>query len=456
MSIDKQKNFDCVAATEHLHEYLDGELKPDLRAAMEQHLASCVDCAATLAPLRQIETAHQRLDARLELPAEEYWQALPQRVMEKVKASEKRRLLALPKLPRLKSSAKRAPVSEPAPKPDLLYLTPALQKFLRGPAKYVLPLAAVVAFCFFMIGELREKSEAPIMTASVPEQPKAGAQSLLEESVLEKANVPEPATIAEAPAQKNVALPKTVQPRANENVRDTLLAVADLTEGEGQGAGLRLRTTSDQALGAVAPGNVQLKDDAPKSFVASGVQPQAAEAVAPESKPVPPMLVSASRREDKTDTKLKEADARHQREAELQAVDDQLAKAEESREKKMSTAGRMGVSSAAMRLAENINESRYHQTLQRAQQTADLKKREKIWRDFLKSNPDSSLRAMAAVDLARTLAAASDSTTKPEQLEKNIAFYREHAATLRAQMRTAEYEREFARFQMLLNFRKSK
>jgi len=456
MSIAKQKNFDCAAATEHLHEYIDSELKPDLRTAMEQHLASCADCAATLAQLRQIETAHQRLDARLESPPDEYWQALPQRVMEKVKASEKRRLLALPKLPRLKSPVKRAPVGETAPKQDLLYLTPALQKFLRGPAKYVLPLAAVAAFCFFMIGELREKSPAPIMTASAPEQPRAEAQSAREESVLEKSIVSEPATMAEAPAQKIVSIPKTVQPRANEKIRDTLLAAVDLTKGEGKGVGLRLRTTSDQALGAAAPVNVQLKDDAPKSFVASGAQPQATEAVAPESKPAQPIVVSAARREDKTEAKLEEADVLLQREAELQAADDQLAKAAEWREKKMSTAGRMGVSSAAMRSAENINESRYHQALQRAQQTADLKKREKIWRDFLKSNPDSSLRAMATVDLARTLAAASDSTTRPDQLEKNLAFFRDNSATLRLQMGAPEFEREFARLQMLLNFRKSK
>jgi len=446
MSPDKQKNFDCVAATEHLHEYLDGELKPDLRAAMEQHLASCADCSATFAQLRQIETAHQQLDARLESPAEEYWQMLPQRVMDKVKASEKRRLLALPKLPRLKSPIKRA---EPAPKQDLLYLTPAVQKFLRGPAKYVLPLAAVAAFCFFMIGELRDKSEAPMTTASAPQQPKAEMQSAPEESMLGKANIEEPARITEAPTPKPALGAGKALQRADEKIvssQDTRLADAEQAAGAG---------------GVAAIDGGERKVEEPKPAALAEAQPQVSELdiVAPELKQTQSFVATASKAKDQPAAPLeKEVSYRGEglKTEAAKIADDQLAQSAESRAKKVSTAGRMGVSSSAMRSAENVNESRYRQTLQRAQQTADLKKREKIWRDFLKSNPDSSLRAMATVDLARTLAAASDSTTKPDQLEKNVAFYREHAATLRAQMGTAEYEREFARFQMLLNFRKSK
>jgi len=447
MSTEHLKNFDCVAATEHLHEYLDGELKTDLRAAMEQHLASCADCATTLAQLRQIETAHQQLDARLESPSEEYWQTLPQRVLEKVQASEKRRLLALPKMPRLKSSIKRA---EPAPKQDLLYLTPAVQKFLRGPAKYILPLAAVAAFCFFMIGELRNKSEAPVMTASAPEQPQAEMQSAPEESMLGKANVAEPKRIAEAPAPKPALDRRAAFQRADEKIvlsRDTLLASANQAAGAG-------------GVAATAGGE-RKADEPPKPAALAAAQPEAAELdiVAPELKQAQSFVATVPKAKDQLAAPL-EKEVSHRGESlkteAAKIADDQLAQSAESRTKKISTAGRMGVSSSAMRSAENINENRYHQTLQRAQQTADLKKREQIWRDFLKSNPDSSSRAMATVDLARTLAAASDSTTNPEQLEKNIAFYREHAATLRAQMGTTEYEREFARLRMLLNFRKLK
>lgn len=447
MSIDKQKNFDCVAATEHLHEYLDGELQPDLRAAMDRHVAGCADCTATLAQLRQIEAAHQQLDARLESPAEEYWQMLPQRVMEKVKASEKRRLLTLPKLPRLKSPIKRA---EPATSQNLLYLSPALQKFLRGPAKYILPLAAVSAFCFFMIAEWRQQAKAPVMTAAAP-------QSAPEEGLLEKADDSKTVSIAEAPLQKTATRLQAVPPPASEKIRDTLLAVTDLRAGAGQGAGLslQLQAPSEPAVGAAALPNVQAKDDAPKSLMASGAQPQItkADSVALESKS-PPVTVSFARNEQESAAKSEEAEVLRQREAELQAPAVLLSKTAASDEKKkVSAAGRMGVSSA-MRSAENVDERRYLQTRQQAQQTSDLKKREKLWRDFLKSTPDSLSRVLAIAEIARILTAASDSTTKSTELKKNIAFYREHAVTLRLQIGTAEYERELARFQRLLNFRK--
>lgn len=452
MSKNSQKNFDCVAATEHLHEYLDGELKPDWRAAMAQHLANCADCSATLAQLRQIETAHQQLDARLELPAEEYWQALPQRVLEKVKASEKRRLLALPKLPRLKSPIKRAePASQPAP----LYLTPAMQKFLRGPAKYILPLAAVAAFCFFMIGELREKPAAAIMTASAPEPPKVEARSAPKENALEKANVPEPATIAEAPMQKPVLGSGTATQRTDEKIvlsRDTLFA------GVNQGAG------AGQALNVVAPVGDERKVDEPKPISLSEAQPQTAEVdiVSPELKQAQSLAATTSKAKDQPAASLeKEVSYRGETPAPLKTeavkiADEQLAQSTESRSKKTSTPSRMGVSSAAMRAAGNLRDDPYRQTLQRAQQATDLKTREKIWRDFLKSNPDSSARALGTVALARTLAAASDSTTKAEQLEKTIAFFREHASTLHAQTGREEYDRELARLQMLLNLRKAR
>ncbi len=452
MSKDKPQNFDCVAATEHLHEYLDGELKPDWHAAMAQHLANCADCSATLAQLRQIETAHQQLDARLELPAEAYWQALPQRVLEKVKASEKRRLLALPKLPRIKSPIKRA---APASQPDLLYLTPALQKFLRGPVKYILPLAAVAAFCFFMIGELREKPAASIMTASAPESPSIEARSAPEEGALEKANVPKPAPLAEAPMQKPVLGSRTATQRTDEKIvlsRDTLFAGANQAAGAGQ------------ALSVVAPVGDERKADEPKPIALSEAQPHAAEAdiASPELKPAQSLAATTSKAKDQPAASLeKEVSYRAETPVTLKTeavkiADDQLAQSTESRSKKTSTPSRMGVSSAAMRAANNLNDDLYSQTLQRAQQATDFKAREKIWRDFLKSNPDSSLWALGTVALARTLAAASDSTTKAEQLEKNIAFFREHASTLRAQIGREEYDRELARLQILLNFRKSR
>jgi hypothetical protein len=40
--------------TERLSEYLDGELAPSARVELEQHLAQCAECEATLADLRRV------------------------------------------------------------------------------------------------------------------------------------------------------------------------------------------------------------------------------------------------------------------------------------------------------------------------------------------------------------------------------------------------------------------
>jgi anti-sigma factor RsiW len=460
MSKINAKYFDCAAATEHLHEYLDGELQRDLRTAMERHLASCASCAATLAQLRQIENAHQQLDARLETPSEKYWQALPQRVMEKVKASEKRRLLTLPKLPLLKSSS-RTPAAEKSPQHDLLYLSPFARKFLSGPAKYILPLAAVAAFCFFLIRELRERPEPSIMTASSPQQPLAEARSA-PEAVVEKSSTP-PATVSN---KQSTPAATAVQPIAHENLAllpDTTLATIGRAVGAGgQGAGL-IATAESSRFSRIDVASKTGKTEGVISLSAPSLalesQPRAVDdnarqtAVSVPALPAQILTESSSQVKDQPAAQLAKEAMLSQDEAESQATDAPLVKSDESHAKKLLAPGRMGVSSSTMRSASNLADTQYAKTLQRAQETSDLKKREKIWRDFLKTNPESSSRAMAIANLARTIAAASDSATKPEQLEKNIAFFRDNAAILHSQIGATEFDRGLARLQALLEAR---
>jgi hypothetical protein len=99
--------------------------------------------------------------------------------------------------------------------------------------------------------------------------------------------------------------------------------------------------------------------------------------------------------------------------------------------------------------------AKFSRTWQQAQQTTDLSQREKIWRDFLATHPDSAHRSLAIFHLAATLAAASDSTSKPDDLAKNIAFFRDHAAGIRPHMGEKEFDRELARLQTLLTRRKA-
>jgi hypothetical protein len=467
MSINNQKNFDCVAAAERLHEFLDGELEFDLRLAMERHLASCADCAKTFAQLRQIENAHRQLDAQLEPPAEDYWQVLPQRVMERVKASERRRLLALPKLPRFKSAVQRAPAVEKPPTSDLLHLSPAVQKFLRGPARYVLPLAAVATFCFFMIRELREKPAATVMM----ESPTMTA---------EREAAPEPstpATIDEAPAKKSATAPSELLATAQEakmSRKDMPLESAgqagaggergpELVVGRSSGVAAQpmISTKAGESLSgfaATAPSAAKMERDSLPVLTMREIKPASQLIVSSEKAKEQPAaneqaalaVVTPAADKPEAEKRAESAGAEEER-----AFDAARARSSPRDSRQPAAAGRVGISTMSKSAAYAPAGAGFAETLQRAQQTTDLKKREKIWRDFLKSDPDSSYRALAISHLAQTLAAASDSTTKLDQLEKNLAYFQEHATTLRPLMGAPQFERELARLQMLMSRRKA-
>jgi hypothetical protein len=64
--------------TDRLSEYLDDELTPAERAAMESHLAACPDCAAALEDLREVVARASTLPARP--PAADLWPAVAARV----------------------------------------------------------------------------------------------------------------------------------------------------------------------------------------------------------------------------------------------------------------------------------------------------------------------------------------------------------------------------------------
>ena len=64
--------------TDRLSEYLDDELTPAERAALEAHLASCVTCADTLTELREVVAAASRLTPRA--PDADLWPAIAPRL----------------------------------------------------------------------------------------------------------------------------------------------------------------------------------------------------------------------------------------------------------------------------------------------------------------------------------------------------------------------------------------
>ena len=64
--------------TDRLSDYLDGELTAAERAALESHLASCRECTATLAELREVVARAAALTARP--PANDLWPGIEPRL----------------------------------------------------------------------------------------------------------------------------------------------------------------------------------------------------------------------------------------------------------------------------------------------------------------------------------------------------------------------------------------
>ena len=64
MSSAGNSSIDCATARQHLSAYHDGELSPDLRAAMAEHLEGCLECGRWLAEIRELS----RMAAELPTP----------------------------------------------------------------------------------------------------------------------------------------------------------------------------------------------------------------------------------------------------------------------------------------------------------------------------------------------------------------------------------------------------
>lgn len=86
--------------TDRLSEYLDDELPPAERAALEEHLASCAHCAAVLADLRRVVQRLASLEDRP--PTRDLWPGIEARIAA-AGAADEPRVLELP------TRAQRAP-----------------------------------------------------------------------------------------------------------------------------------------------------------------------------------------------------------------------------------------------------------------------------------------------------------------------------------------------------------
>jgi hypothetical protein len=79
--------------TDRLSEYLDDELPPDERAAVEAHLRHCVACGAALAELKRVLVRAQGLEDRP--PARDLWPAIAARIGASAATSDRGDVVAL-------------------------------------------------------------------------------------------------------------------------------------------------------------------------------------------------------------------------------------------------------------------------------------------------------------------------------------------------------------------------
>jgi hypothetical protein len=69
--------------SDELVKLLAGELEPEIKQGMEEHIKTCVACQGKMALLNEAEKAH------VELPEKKEWEPLPHKILERIKQREK-------------------------------------------------------------------------------------------------------------------------------------------------------------------------------------------------------------------------------------------------------------------------------------------------------------------------------------------------------------------------------
>jgi hypothetical protein len=82
LTSDGKSSFDCAVARQHLSAFHDGELAPNLRTAVGEHIEGCSECAARLAEIRELS----RMAAEMPTPAVpvEIWPQLEKKLATEV------------------------------------------------------------------------------------------------------------------------------------------------------------------------------------------------------------------------------------------------------------------------------------------------------------------------------------------------------------------------------------
>lgn len=393
-------SINCATASDWLHLLLDEELSESRHKLLAAHLESCEKCRAAWHELKLIERTHARLDLRLTEPPPDYFAQLPKRVLARLD-SEKTAAPAILKMP--------------DKRPRVLWL----QKFTTGKGKYALALAAAAALVFFWT--LGEKDSPSLATSEQREHAILASD-----------------TIAFAAAEPS--------------------AVSDLKRISPKDSARRLEREAPLVAGS--PGAAP---DEERLAAAAKTQERSFDASLPET------LESdqQNRRSEKkhegefAETALRPGRAALPAESLAQsslAKTGELAQNVEPQASKELLNLQRGVSHSlaleARQFPQGQSESSpFSQALQQAQAAPNAESRQKIWRDFLATNPDTAYYYLAIGNLARSLSATADSGSNRAHLDQTLQFYQQMDAILAPQLGVETVRSERARLEGLLRWK---
>ncbi len=399
-------SINCATASDWLHLLLDEELSEPRHKLLSAHLESCEKCRAAWHELKLIERAHARLDLRLTEPPPDYFAQLPKRI-----------------LARLDAEKATAPVilEMPDKKQRVLWL----QKFAAGKGKYAIALAAVAALIFFWtFGKnnpsslaTSEQREPPVLAsdtiAFAAAEPSAASERehIPPKDSARRSELDMPfaamSPAAATPDEKRfVDAAKAREGHLGAQTQKTAESGGQIRQPEMENEG----KFADSALLSDAAGQAALTTEslaqsslAKTGELAQNVEPQASKELLNLQRSVSPSPPLEAR---------------------------QFPKAQ-------------GESGSV----------RFSQALQRAQAVPNAELRQKIWRDFLATNPDTAYYFLAIGNLARSLSAAADSGSSRAQIDQALQFYEQMEAILAPQLGVESVQFERTRLAGLLRWK---
>lgn len=388
-------SINCATASDWLHLLLDEELSEPRHKLLSAHLESCEKCRAAWHELKLIERAHARLDLRLTEPPPDYFAQLPKRI-----------------LARLDAEKTTAPVI--LEMPDKRQRVLWLQKFAAGKGKYAIALAAVAALIFFWTFGKNNLS-------SLATSERQESSGLANDTIAFAAAEPSAASELER-------LPPKDSARRSEF--DTpLVAMTPATAPDEKKFGDAAKAREGD-LGALTQKTAE-----------SGGQIRQPETESEGEFADTALLPGAASQSALTTESLAQSSLPKTGEL-AQNVEPQASKEVLSLQRGVSHSPPLEARQFPKAQGES-GSARFSQALQRAQAAPNAESRQKIWRDFLATNPDTAYYFLATGNLARSLSAAADSGSSRAQIDQALQFYEQMEAILAPQLgvETVRFER---------------